>query len=173
MVITNKKRIEKKLRRLRFYGMDDKYYSEEHGYNSRLDELHAEILLKKLKHLDKYIMRRQYLAGQYDLMLKDTDLKIPEVMDGNKHAYYLYVVRHFKRDSIIKELKKKNIIVNVSYPYPIHTMRGYKFLGYDKGDFPNTEKLSKEIFSLPLYPSLKDEELKTVVRELTDIVKRI
>ena len=57
MVITNKKRIEKKLRRLRFYGMDDKYYSEEHGYNSRLDELHAEILLKKLKHLDKYIAK--------------------------------------------------------------------------------------------------------------------
>ena len=173
MVITNKKRIEKKLRRLRFYGMDDKYYSEEHGYNSRLDELHAEILLQKLRHLDKYITRRQYLAEKYDLMLKDTDLIIPEVMDGNKHAYYLYVVRHTKRNSIIKELKKKNIIVNVSYPYPIHTMRGYKFLGYKKGDFPITEKLSKEIFSLPLYPSLKDKELKTVVKELIGILKKV
>ena len=105
-------------------------------------------------------------------MLKDTDLKIPEVMDGNKHAYYLYVVRHFKRDSIIR-VKKEKYNCECKLPLSNPYYEGYKFLGYDKGDFPNTEKLSKEIFSLPLYPSLKDEELKTVVRELTDIVKRI
>ena len=173
MAITNKKTIEKKLRRMRFYGMDDKYYSEEHGYNSRLDELHAEILLNKLGNLDKYIKRRQSLAKKYNLMLKKTDLILPKIMKGNKHAYYLYVVRHMKRDLIINELKKKNIIVNVSYPYPIHTMRGYKYLGYKKGDFPNTEKLSKEIFSLPLYPSLKDEEQETIVENLINILKKI
>ena len=130
-------------------------------------------MLKKLTHIDKYIQRRQDLAEKYNTMLNNTNLILPEIMNGNKHAFYLYVVRHVKRNVIIEELKKRNIIVNISYPYPIHTMKGYRYLGYKKGDLPHTEKLSKEIFSLPLYPSLTDDEQKIVIKALIEILDEI
>jgi aminotransferase EvaB len=173
MVITKKQELAEKLRRLRFYGMEKTYYSLEQGYNSRLDELHASILLKKLEHLDDYITRRRFLAAKYDDLLKNTSLILPKEVPGNKHAYYLYVVRHPKRDIIIEELKKHDIFVNISYPWPIHTMTGFKDLGYKNGDLPVTEKLATEIFSLPMYPSLKGDEQQKVVSSLHDILKQL
>ncbi len=173
MVMTNNEKLYKKLLRFRFYGMEKTYYSKEHGYNSRLDELHAEILLRKLAHLDEYISRRKILARQYDKFLTNTSLHLPKTMQGNEHAYYLYVCRHHKRDKIISELRVKDILANISYQWPIHTMKGYRFLGYKVGDLPHTEKAAKEIFSLPMYPSLSDDEQKIVISALHKILKNI
>ena len=173
MVITSDKRIDSKLRRLRFYGMEGNYYAEEQGYNSRLDELHAEILRYKLTQLDKYIRRRREIAANYENLLKETDLKLPYTTENNEHAYYLYVVRHKKRDKILKELKAKNIFLNISYPWPIHIMKGYSNLGYKSGDLPNTEKVAKEIFSLPMYPTLSKVEQETVCDSLKIILNSL
>lgn len=170
MVITNSDELDAKLRRLRFYGMKDVYYSEEMGYNSRLDEIHAEILLRKLKRLDQYIAKRQALAERYTKILKSTSLTLPVTSNGNTHVYYLYVCRHPKRDYIIEELAKREIFVNISYPWPIHIMRGFQFLGYREGDFPETELAAKEIFSLPMYPSLSYEEQDKVCLALGEIL---
>jgi len=108
--------IHKKLLRLRFYGMEKTYYSVEHGYNSRLDELHAAILLAKLSRIEKYIEERIRLSDRYNDYLKNTGLILPKVAAGNKHVYYLYICRHRRRDYIISELKKRDIFVNISYP---------------------------------------------------------
>jgi aminotransferase EvaB len=171
MVITQDLEIYEKLKRLRSYGMEKTYYSIEQGYNSRLDEIQASILLSKLFHLEEYIERRRYLAKQYDKLLLETSLNLPSEARNCKHAYYLYVVRHPERDLIIEELKKREIFVNISYPWPIHTMKGFDNLGYKEGDFPVTEKLSKEIFSLPLYPSLSDNEQYIVIDTIIEILK--
>lgn len=171
MVITDSADVRAKLRRLRFYGMENLYYAEEHGYNSRLDEIHAEILRRKLRHLDGYIARRRQLASQYEEKLAGLGLLLPEVGTGNRHAYYLYVVRHKRRDEIIARLKEMGIFLNVSYPWPIHTMRGYAHLGYKEGDLPMTEAAAKEIFSLPMYPTLTDEEQGIVCKALYDILE--
>ncbi|MEW6609245.1 MAG: DegT/DnrJ/EryC1/StrS family aminotransferase [bacterium] len=170
MILTNNKNLYERLLRIRFYGMEKTYYSLEHGYNSRLDELHAAILLTKLTHLDEYILRRKFLASQYDQSLAQTNLILPETAPGNEHTYYLYVCRHPSRDQIIEELKKREIFVNISYPWPIHTMTAYKYLGYKEGDLPYTEQVAKEIFSLPLYPTLTDEEQKIIVTALYEIL---
>lgn len=169
-VLTDSEAVDRKLRRLRFYGMEKTYYAEEHGYNSRLDELHAEILRRKLQRLDGYIARRRELARRYDERLADTPLILPQTAPGNLHAYYLYVVRHPRRDDILEGLKARDIFVNVSYPWPIHTMRGYSTLGYREGDLPHTEAAAKEILSLPMYPSLSDEEQDVVCDALHQIV---
>jgi dTDP-3-amino-2,3,6-trideoxy-4-keto-D-glucose/dTDP-3-amino-3,4,6-trideoxy-alpha-D-glucose/dTDP-2,6-dideoxy-D-kanosamine transaminase len=170
MVITDDKAIADKLRRLRFYGMETTYYSIEHGYNSRLDELHAAILEVKLKRLDGYLARRRDLAARYDRLLADTPLVLPRTAEGNAHAHYLYVCRHPQRDRIVTELKQRDIVVNVSYPWPIHIMTGYANLGYKEGDFPETELAAKEIFSLPMYPSLTDGEQDKVIAALHEIL---
>jgi aminotransferase EvaB len=173
MVITDDGSVKDKLRRLRFYGMENTYYAEDHGYNSRLDELHAEILRRKLRHLDKYIARRRQLAFQYDQALADSGLILPAVEEGNDHAYYLYVVRHKHRDEVISRLKEQEIFVNISYPWPIHMMRAYADLGYKQGDLPQTETAAKEIFSLPMYPTLTDEEQDMVCEALKDILEEM
>lgn len=169
MIITNDAEVEKKLRRLRFYGAEKTYYAIEHGYNSRLDEVQAAILLTKLPHLNQYIKRRREIADLYNELLKDTDLILPKAVEYGKHAYYLYVVRHPNRDEIMTALKENNIFVNISYPWPIHTMAGYKYLGYNEGDFPQAELAAKEIFSLPMYPALTNDE----VHYVSDILHRI
>jgi aminotransferase EvaB len=162
MILANKPELDASCRRLRFYGMDKQYYSLEQGYNSRLDELHAAILLRKLAHLDKYIARRRELAQLYRRELAGTELVLPGVPDDNFHAYYLFVVRHPRRDFILQYLKDRNIFLNISYPWPIHTMPAYTQLGYREGDLPHTEAAAKEIFSLPMFPSLaNDEALQT------------
>lgn len=173
MVVTNNEDLYKKMKRLRFYGMEKTYYSEEHGYNSRLDELHAAILLCKLNHINEYISRRRTIARQYDNFLKNTSLLLPITIPGNEHVYYLYVCRHPMRDKIISELKARDILVNVSYPWPIHMMTAYQFLGYKAGDLPHTEGIVKEVFSLPMYPSLSDERQKLAITTLQEILSII
>jgi aminotransferase EvaB len=173
MVITKNQQLAEKLRRLRFYGMEKTYYSIEQGYNSRLDELHASVLLGKLKHLDEYIDRRRYLAHRYEEHLSESSLSLPKELKNRKHAYYLYVVSHPDRNLIIEELKKREIFVNISYPWPIHTMTGFLDLGYKNGDLPVTEKLANEIFSLPMYPSLTDQEQNEVINALLEILKAL
>ena len=167
MVVTNDEAVAKRVRRLRMYGNEGTYYSVEHGYNSRLDEVHAEILLRKLPRIDGYLARRRALGARYDAALARSGLTLPRTLQGNVHAYYLYVVRHPERDRIMKALAEKDILVNVSYPWPIHTMKGYAYLGGKEGDLPHTERAAKEIFSLPLYPTLSDAEQDAVCAALT------
>ena len=171
MMLTSDTSLYEKMKRLRFYGMEKTYYAIEHGYNSRLDELHAAILRKKLTHINEYIDSRRAIAKRYDAELKNTSLKLPIELKYNKHAYYVYVVRHPDRETIMNELKKRDIIVNISYPWPIHTMSAYSYLGYKEGDLPETEKAAKEIFSLPMYPSLSFEEQSYVIDVIREITK--
>lgn len=173
MVLTNSEAIDKKLRKLRFYGMETTYYALEDGYNSRLDELHAAILRGKLNHLPGYIARRQELAARYDAALAGTSLTLPATAPGNVHAYYLYVVRHPRRDAVMAGLKQRDVNVNISYPWPIHTMTGYAHLGYKEGDLPHTEQAAREIFSLPMYPSLTDAEQDTAIAALLETLAEI
>ena len=152
--------------------MEKTYYSIlEEGYNSRLDEMHAAILLNKLKHLDYYIKRRRKIAKVYQSRLKNTSLILPREMDYNKHSFYVYVVRHKKRDEILQKLKEKNIFLNISYPWPIHTMTGFKQFGFKEGDLPVTEKVAKEIFSLPMYPYFDLKKQLYFIETLKQIIK--
>lgn len=168
MVVTDDERLYKKLLRLRFYGMEKEYYAREHGYNSRLDELHAAILLKKLGHLDDYITRRRAIAERYDAMLAGTPLVLPYRDERCKHVFYLYVCRHEKRDAIIAQLAQEKIFLNISYPWPVHIMDAYRYIGYSEGSFPRTEAAAQEIFSLPMYPTLGEDEQLRVIELLKD-----
>ncbi len=169
MVLTSDEATQERLRRLRFYGMDGSYYAKEHGYNSRLDELHAAILRKKLEHLDEYIAKRRQIAERYDRLLADTALVLPKSAPASEHVYYLYVVSHEQRDRIISDLASREIFVNVSYPWPIHTMTAYESFGEGVGSLPVSEAAADRIFSLPMYPALKEEQQRVVVDALLEL----
>jgi aminotransferase EvaB len=170
MILTSDEAVAKRLKRLRMYGNEGTYYSVEHGYNSRLDEVHAEILLRKLPRLDGYIAERRRLAKRYDAALGATSLQLPATLPKNGHAFYLYVVRHPARNHIMARLAERDINVNISYPWPVHTMKGYAYLGGREGDLPRTEAAAKEIFSLPMYPTLSDDDQTLICETVIDIV---
>jgi aminotransferase EvaB len=173
MVLTDREDVAAKLKKLRFYGMEKTYYALEHGYNSRLDEVHAAILRGKLGHLPAYIARRRELAARYDAALAGSSLTLPATAPGNDHAYYLYVVRHPRREAVMAGLKERGVNVNISYPWPIHTMTGYAHLGYQEGDLPQTEQAAREIFSLPMYPSLTDAEQDFAIAALGETLASV
>lgn len=181
MITTNSEELGDISQRLRFYGMEKKkmssghwngkYYSLEHGINSRLDELHAAILLKKLNHLDEYILTRRKIAKRYDNELSSTSMILPGEGYDNKYVYYVYVVKHPKRDLFIEKLRERDVHVNISYPWPIHTMAGYEYLGWKDGDLPITERYANEVFSLPMYPTLTNDEQTEVIKAVKEIDK--
>ena len=180
-ITTNNEKIYDRMKRIRFLGMEKKkmssghwngkYYAIEHGTNSRLDEVHAAIMLTKLPYLDQWIDRRREIANRYNQELKDSDIELPIEHPDNKHAYYIYVVAHTDRERIMSSLLKKDIHLNISYPWPIHIMDAYKhFVCSSCTCLKKTEENAKKIFSLPMYPTLTDEEQKIVIKELKQII---
>ena len=176
-ITTNNETVFDRMRRIRFLGMEKKkmssghwngkYYAIEHGTNSRLDEVHAAIMLKKLPYLDQWIERRREIAKKYYDELNGCNIRLPIEHPDNKHAYYIYVVAHPNRDEIMSNLVKKDIHLNISYPWPIHIMDAYKhFVPNPCTHLKQTEDDAKKIFSLPMYPTLTDEEQNTVIKEL-------
>ena len=168
MVVTNDQAAIDLARTLRFYGMETQYYSERHGYNTRLDEVQAAILSLKLPLIDKWIDRRRAIAARYSEAFRGTELKMPRECEYGRHTYYVYVVEHPDRDGVLERLASRNVICNVSYRWPIHIMRGYKWLGYSEGDFPVAERKAGRIFSLPMFPYLTDEQVERVIQAVKE-----
>jgi dTDP-3-amino-2,3,6-trideoxy-4-keto-D-glucose/dTDP-3-amino-3,4,6-trideoxy-alpha-D-glucose/dTDP-2,6-dideoxy-D-kanosamine transaminase len=172
--MTNDDEVDANLRRLRYYGMESQYYVvSTPGYNSRLDEVQAEILRRKLTRLDGYIAARRAIADRYVAAFAGTDLVMPRIAPGNEHVYYVYVVRHPMRDKLIEMLKPQGISLNISYPWPVHTQSGFAHLGYPKGSLPVTEAVADEIFSLPMYASLTQDEQDRVIDVLRDALAKV
>ena len=166
MIVTKNKNLSLSCKKLRKYGMSKNYYSEIHGINSRLDEIQAAILNFRLTKLNSNIIKRRKIAKIYNDNLKTDSLTLPVENSGNYHSYYVYVVRHPNRKKIMNYLMDNGIFCNISYPFPIHSMRGYKYLNVKNDDLKNTNKLSKEIFSLPMYPELSTVKLEKVINIL-------
>jgi len=179
-ILTNNKEIYEKAKRIRFYGIEmenksnkffNKYYANENGVNSRLDEIQSGILNFKLKKINEYINLRRKKARLYLKLLNKTELILPKENNDNFHVYHLFTVFHEKRDAIIKKLNNSRIYTRVIYPYPIKNMKPYQSLKSKK--LINTNKISKGIFSLPLYPELPDKYIVKVSNILKEILKKI
>ena len=166
---TSIKKYADKATELRKYGMRKFYYSEEHGINSRLDEVQAAIINLKLKKLKKWINQRRKIANIYNELLKDTSLILPKENKNCKHVFHLFVVYHPKRKKILNELNKRKIELNINYPYPVHKMKPYKI----SKRLINTEKFSKGVFSLPLYPHIKKKKIDKIINCLNQITSNI
>jgi dTDP-4-amino-4,6-dideoxygalactose transaminase len=172
MIVTNSEKIVKHLKSLRAHGATKKYYTEEQGWNSRLDEIQAAILRVKLRHLDNWSEGRRNRAAQYDRLLAGIKgVVVPRVREDCQHVYHQYTVRVAKRDKVQKMLADMGIASTVYYPTPIHLQPIYADLGYKAGDLPKTEKAAQEVLSLPIYPELTDAQLEQVAQGLDQAVR--
>lgn len=169
MIIVKHPRVAARIRELRNHGSRAPYRHTRVGFNSRLDEIQAGILLAKIKHIDEYNRERRQNAALYARYLGDS-VHCPVEKKGMYHVYHQYTITSRKRNEIQQRLKENGISSVVYYPIPLHLQQALKFLGYGKGDFPVAEKAAQEVLSLPMYPELKEATIKKIAKTIREVV---
>lgn len=164
MVVTNNEDLSGKTRLLREYGWEERYVSKIKGWNSRLDEIQAAILRIKLRYLDSDNSKRLRLATVYSRELASVaNITLPRERQGSTHVYHLYVIRSQQRSKLQGFLKSRGVGALVHYPVPVHLQPAYEHRLYADISLIETERASREVLSLPMYPELREEDAKTVV----------
>ncbi len=170
LIVTSNDELARRVRILRQHGSDKKYYHTILGYNSRLDELHAGILRIALTKIDDWNKERMRLAVRYREALKDLpDLVISPEREDRNHIYHLFCVESPQREELLEALKHHDIQSSVYYPRPLHLQEVYGHLNYGPGDFPVSERLSSELFALPMGAFLYEEEQDQVIAALRTV----
>jgi dTDP-4-amino-4,6-dideoxygalactose transaminase len=163
-ITTNDDDLAARLRKLRNYGSAVKYVHELQGGNSRMDELQAATLRVKLRHLDEWNRRRASIAEEYTARLGASGLVLPEVLPGTEPVWHLYVVRSPDRNALQARLAEAGIQTLIHYPTPPHLQGAYRDLGWEKGQFPISERIHQEVLSLPIGPQMTQEQVQAVLR---------
>ncbi|MBI5122343.1 DegT/DnrJ/EryC1/StrS family aminotransferase [Candidatus Roizmanbacteria bacterium] len=172
-IVTNDHKLAENYRLLRQYGSDKKYFHKTFGVNSRLDTLQAAVLGVKLKYLDNWNKKRQVIANLYTKYLNKMvpEVNTPNEFSDRKSVFHIYLIRTKKRNKLANYLKKRGVLTFIHYPLPLHLQKAYDYLGYKHGDFPNTEKASEEILSLPMYEYMTKKQIKYVVKSIKEFSK--
>jgi len=166
MVVTNDASLAEKIDVLRRQGSKKKYHAEVLGFNSRLDSLQAAILGVKLEHLDDWNEARRRAAQRYNELLADLPMTTPCESPDVYHVYHQYTIRAPQRDALATYLGERGIGTMIYYPVPLHLQELYSGQGYVEGSLPESEKASREVLSLPMYPELTDAQQATVAEAI-------
>ena len=169
-ITTNNKDLAMNLISMRNYGSIERYKHDELGVNSRLDPVQASILSVKLKYLDEWNKRRVKIANVYSSELSGLALTLPFTEEYNKSVWHLFCIRSINRDQIRNRLMELGIGTLIHYPIPPHMQKAYKYLSYKENDFPISCSMSSELLSLPIGPSLTEEQLEYVTSSIKKIV---
>ena len=168
-VTTNDEHLANRVISLRNYGSMKKYYNDEKGYNSRLDEMQAAFLSIKLQYLNRDNAQRNQVASWYDSLLKGVgDVVLPIIADNCTSVYHVYMIRTARRDDLQAYLHKNGIGTVIHYPIPPHLQKAYQDLDYKKGAFPLAEEIAETCISLPISPILTHSE----VEQIGDCIKQ-
>jgi len=167
-IFTNNDDLAEQCKAIRIHGTNsDKYNSEMIGLNGRLDSMQAAVLLEKLTIFDEELEMRNKVNDYYRKYLNNAQY-IPKNYHSAHALFSVTLGSHDKRDQMIYRLNENNIPTVVYYKYPIHLMKGFAYLEYDKGDFPVSEKLSNTIVSLPMHPYLNNDDIDLIIKTLKD-----
>lgn len=170
-ICTNDHNLCEKIKKIRNYGETRKYYHDELGVNSRLDEIQAAILRVKLRHLDDWNKKRRRLAELYKKIL--INVKTQKIERDAMSNYYIFAIEVECRNILMTNLSQRGVQTLIHYPVPIHLQKCYNYLGYKEGDFPVAEMLSKNILSLPMFPHLSEKEIIYVCKLINGLTKKI
>ena len=170
-VTTNNEDIAKKVRMLRDHGQSEKYHHDIEGYNGRLDAIQGGVLGIKLKYLAEWNEKRRVNAIRYNKLLSGVKgIITPHEPSWSKAVYHLYIIRIQNRDSLQKHLTENRISTGLHYPVPLHLQKAYAGMDYKQGNLQVTEKVSKEILSLPMFPGITETQQEHVVKTINKFV---
>jgi dTDP-4-amino-4,6-dideoxygalactose transaminase len=172
MITTNDPAIAERLKMLRVHGSKEKYFHEMIGTNSRLHALQATVLRVKLRHLDAWQKGRQNRAERYRQLFESAGVSSfivapPPPPARFEHVYNQFTIRSPRRDNLKASLHAAGVPSEIYYPLCIHLQEAFAYLGHRPGDFPESEKASKEVLSLPIYPELPDAQQDRVVQAIS------
>lgn len=172
MVVTNDAELARVVRALANYGSERKYVNLYRGVNSRLDEMQAALLLKKLPHLDAWNARRREIAARYLNEIRNPLIGLPGApANPLEHVWHVFTVRlqsENARDALQKYLEGRGVGTLVFYPIPPHLQKAYGTELGNPGDFPIAENLAKTVISIPMNQVLTDEQVTQVVEALNE-----
>lgn len=172
-VTTDDENLADKIRSLRNYGSRVKYHNDVLGYNSRLDEMQAAVLRVKLGFLDQWNNLRRRVAQEYLYGLAGAPrVVLPAVPHWADPVWHLFVIRHPERDDLQRRLEQAGVATMIHYPVPPHRQPAYAHLGFEDGRFPISERIHKEVLSLPMWPQMKQCEIDMVIDVVTDAVQQ-
>jgi dTDP-4-amino-4,6-dideoxygalactose transaminase len=172
MIVCRDNQLARELRSFRDHGMEPRYCHSVVGGNFRLDEIQAAILAVKLPHLEDWSAARRAVADFYRAEFACLGLTEKIVLPAepyrdrgltNHHIYHQYVIRTPMRDALRKHLAKREIETAIYYPLGLHEQECFAYLGYEKGDFPETERAARETLALPIYPEISREAQRYVI----------
>ena len=167
LIVTNDDDVAERCRAMRVHGMGrERYYYDYLGYTSRMDEIQAAVLRVKLNRLSAWNYHRARIAAAYAEALAETPLTLPEVSEGNVHAWHQYTVRTPRRDALQEHLKAAGIDSAIFYPVPIHFHEPYRRYGGGEGSLPVTEACSRDVLSLPIHQHLPVESAGYVAEQV-------
>lgn len=168
MITLQDRNLSDRVRSLRNHGAKGSYIHDAVGFNSRLDEIQAGILLVKLRRLDEYNRERRMKASLYTAALSGV-VRCPSEKEGAYHVYNQYTIMSGNRDELQKRLREHSVSSVVYYPRPLHMQKALSFLGLREGDFPNAERASREVLSLPIYPELEESSIEKIAGVIAGI----
>ena len=177
IVTTNDREMAEHMRRLRNHGSPRRYYHEEFGWNGRLDAIQAAVLRVKLQHIGEWNEARRKNAALYDRLfaesgLTDAGANSPVRLLARKavatHVFHQYVIRAERRDVLRKFLADRKIGTEIYYPLPLHLQPVFAYLGLKEGALPVAEQAAKEVLALPMFPELREDEIRRVVGSIAE-----
>jgi len=172
MVLLKDEDVAERARLLRNHGMSSRYFHDIVGFNSRMDELQAAVLLVKLRYLDAWNQARRQRAAYYSELLADVPEVAPLPVDPRcEHIFHQYVIRAQRRDELLEHLRAGGVGARVFYPLPLHLQPCFGGLGYAEGDFPEAERAAREVLTLPIYPELRAQEQEYTVEMLAEFYR--
>ena len=173
MIVTNNEEYAIKAAALRDQGRlaGKKYEHDYAGFNYRMSEILAAIGRIQLKHLPEWIEERRRVAKLYNELLEDAGITLPFEEEWAKHVYHLYVIRHGRRDDLKEYLKEKGIASGIHYPVPVHMQPAIRNSVGESYNLPITEKVAKEVLSIPIYPGMEEEKVRYVADEIKNFLK--
>ena len=173
LIMTNSEKLRDRVVALRNHGGAVRYYHDEIGVNSRLDEVQAAILRVKLPHIKDWNEKRRAHAAYYNKLFADCkDVVTPVEADNTYCVYHQYTVKIPNRDAVHKMLQERGIGAMLYYPVPLHLQKVHAYLGVGEGSLPYTEDDTKHVISLPMFPELTEEEQRTVASTLIDCIEK-
>ena len=171
MVTTDDERLASCVKLLRDHGRVSKYEHDVVGYTARLDTLQAAVLRVQADRLDEWNAHRRQVARWYEELLP-RGIEYPKDDPRDESVYHLFVIRVPKRDELRAHLEAQGIATGIHYPIPVHLQPAFRELGYSVGDFPITERLTREIVSLPMHPFLTRADVQDVAAAATDFLSK-
>ena len=172
-IVTYDAQVADRLRALRDHAQNRRYHHSEIGFNYRMDGFQGAVLSVKLKYLEAWTEARRRLAERYRAGLAGLPLTLPVEAPGRRHVWHLFVVLHPERDRIRRELEARGIQTGLHYPVPVHLQDAYACLDHQPGDFPVSEHIARDCFSLPMFPEMTERQQDRVISALHEVFSEV